>query len=219
MILEKSLIISFIFVALVLACAPFASRGTGGPVASSGQGKPLFQDDFSNPASGWAVQRSEDMTLEYADGGFRIFVDNQALPNEYPQSFIEQKFGDVRLEVDVRRVSGSDSAKAALICRRADASHYVLADIDAKGTARVGTFSNNLFDILGYEEGTAGLQAGNNHLRLDCIGNMASLYVNENLVVSAEVDGPSQGAVGFGAGRAAEGQTDFRFDNFAVYAP
>jgi hypothetical protein len=197
----------------------FAPRATRGPAGPAGQGKILFQDDFSNPASGWTTQQSEGMTLEYADGGFRIFVDNQKLPNEYPAAVIEQTFGNVRIEADVRRVTGTDSAKAALICRRADPNHYVLGDIDASGIARLGTFADDLFDILGYEEGTAGLQEGSNHLRLDCIGNQASLYVNGKLVVSAEVDGPSAGVVGFAAGRSKEGQTDFRFKSFAVYAP
>jgi len=219
MTLDKSLIISIGMVALLLACNLFTPRETNGPTGHSEQGKLLFQDDFSNPASGWSTQQSEGMTLEYTDGGFRIFVDNQLLPNEYPSAFIERTFGDVRVEADVRRIAGSDSAKAALICRRADPSHYVLGDIDANGIARLGTFADDLFDILGYEEGTAGLQEGSNHLRLDCIGNMASLYVNGNLVVSAEVDGPPQGSVGFAAGRSGEGQTDFRFNNFAVYAP
>lgn len=219
MTLDKSLLISIGMVVFLLACTLFTPRATRGPAGSAGQGKILFQDDFSNPASGWNTQQSEGMTLEYADDGFRIFVDNQILPNEYPASFIERTFGDVRVEADVRRVTGSDSAKAALICRRADPNHYVLGDIDANGIARLGTFTDDLFDILGYEEGAAGLQEGSNHLRLDCIGNKASLYVNGNLVVSAEVNGPSQGSVGFAAGRSGEGQTDFHFSNFAVYAP
>ncbi len=219
MTLDKSLIISIGMVTLLLACNLFTPRETRGPAGPSGQGKLLFQDDFSNPASGWTTQQSEGITLEYADGGFRIFVDNQLLPNEYPSAFIERTFGDVRVEADIRRVAGSDSAKAALICRRANPNHYVLGDIDANGIARLGTFADDLFDILGYEEGTAGLQEGTNRLRLDCIGNMASLYVNGNLVVSAEVDGPSQGSVGFAAGRSGAGQSDFRFDNFIVYKP
>jgi hypothetical protein len=219
MTLDKSLIIAFGMVALLLACTLFAPREPGGPARSSGQENLLFQDDFSNPASGWTTQQSEGITLEYAESGFRIFVDNQVLPNAYPSAMIERTFGDVRIEADVRRISGSDSAKAALICRRADPNHYVLGDIDANGIARLGTFADDLFDILGYEEGTAGLQEGSNHLRLDCIGSTAALYVNGTLVVSAEVDGPSQGSVGFAAGRSGEGQSDFRFDHFIVYKP
>lgn len=219
MSLDRVLLISIPTAVLLMACALFAPREARNPEASAGQAGALFQDDFSNPASGWATQQSEGMTLDYAEGEFRILVDNQILPNAYPSALIERTFEDVRLEVDVRRVSGSDTAKAGLICRRADASHYVFGDIDFNGIARIGISSVDLFDILGYEEGTASLQEGTNHLRLDCIGSTASLYVNGNLAVRAAVDGPSQGAVGFSAGRSTEGQTDFRFDNFTVYAP
>jgi hypothetical protein len=51
------------------------------------------------------------------------------------------------------------------------------------------------------------------------MGNQAALYVNGTLVASAQADGPAMGGVGLSAGGAGQGQNDFRFDNFAVYAP
>jgi len=61
---------------------------------------------------------------------------------------------------------------------------------------------------------------GSNHLRLDCISSEVTLYVDGRQVVTAQIEcAPSQGLVGLAPGRAPEGQTEFRFDNFAIYQP
>lgn len=180
----------------------------------------LFQDDFSNPASGiWNVNQSDSIVREYVDGEFRAFVNNDEFPYSYPPALTQQSFGDVRIEVDVRRVSGTADASAYLLCRRAAERQYIFGDVDFEGEARIGLVTGDLQEILADEEGIAGLQEGVNHLRLDCTGNAISLYANGNLVASMEVDGPEQGAVGFASGGAGAGQTDFRFDNFVVYKP
>lgn len=180
----------------------------------------LFQDDFSNPASGiWNVNQSDSIVREYVDGEFRAFVNNDEFPYSYPPALTQQSFGDVRLEIDVRRVSGTADASAYLLCRRAAERQYIFGDVDFEGEARIGLVTGDLQEILADEEGIAGLQEGVNHLRLDCMGNAISLYANGNLVASMEVDGPAQGAVGFASGGAGAGQTDFRFDNFIVYKP
>ena len=180
----------------------------------------LFQDDFSNPASGiWNVNQSDSIVREYVDGEFRAFVNNDEFSYSYPPALTQQGFGDVRIEVDVRRVSGTDDASAYLLCRRAAERQYIFGDVDFEGEARIGLVTGDLQEILADEEGIAGLQEGVNHLRLDCMGNAISLYANGNLVASMEVDGPEQGAVGFASGGAGAGQTDFRFDNFIVYKP
>lgn len=180
----------------------------------------LFQDDFSNPASGvWFIDQTANITRGHTDGEFRIFVNNDESSYVYPPTWTQQSFGDVRIEVDVRRVSGPDDASAYLLCRRADQRQYIFGDVDFEGEARIGVVSDDMQEILADEEGITGLHEGINHLRIDCIENAISLYANGNLVASAEVDGPAEGAVGFASGGVGSGQNDFRFDNFVVYKP
>jgi hypothetical protein len=203
--------------AAVLACG---LPGTAGPPAADPPaGSPILRDDFSNPASGWNTVSEDGLTLEYADGAFHIFVDNDAHTYIYRIAFLEGTYRDVRLEVDVQPAQGPGDASAYLICRRADAQNYVFADVDAEGQARVGVRTPDLQEILADETGVPGLHPGTVRLRLDCIGNTASLFVDGVLAASAEVEGPDEGGVGFSAGGSGAGKSDFRFDNFAVYAP
>jgi hypothetical protein len=212
-------------VLVLLACnllqmpqQPVETAAVSGPEGPAGEA--LFQDDFSNPASGvWFTDQTEAIVREHMDGEFRIFVDNDESSYVYPSTWTQQDFGDVRIEVDVRRVSGPEGASAYLLCRRADQRQYIFGDVDFEGKARIGLVSDDMQEILADEEGIAGLREGVNRLRMDCIGNIISLYANGNLVASAEVNGPSEGAVGFAAGGIGSGQTDFRFDNFVVYKP
>jgi hypothetical protein len=146
-------------------------------------------------------------------------VNNNESSYVYPPTWTQQSFGDVRIEVDVRRVSGPDSASAYLLCRRAAERQYIFGDVDFEGEARIGLVTPELQEILADEEGIAGLQEGVNHLRLDCVGNTMSLYANGNLIASVEVNGPQNGAIGFAAGGVGEGQTDFRFDNLVISKP
>lgn len=188
------------------------SKGTSAKVA-------LFADDFSLPDSGWNVQESDNYVTAYADGEMRVFANNDASAYGFQVAYLEQSFGDARIEVDARRVSGSDAASIYLICRRVDGDHYIFGDIDFEGDARIGAFLQDEQQIFADIEGVFVLHEGSNQLRLDCIGNQVAFYANGRLIANVQVDGPAMGGVGFSAGGAGEGQNDFRFDNFAVYAP
>ena len=65
----------------------------------------LFQDDFSDPSSGWdRVDASEGVT-DYASGGYRIFVD-QTQHDYWGNPGLS--FADIRVEVDAAKVAGPD---------------------------------------------------------------------------------------------------------------
>jgi hypothetical protein len=187
--------------------------------APAGNGEVLFQDDFSDPNSGWKVDANETTTREYVDRQFRIFVNNDEFSYVYPSTYVEQSFGDVRMELDVQRISGDDSSSVYLICRRADQDNFIAVDVDFEGEARIAQIVQDEQEVIVEQEGIAGLQDGVNQLRLDCIGNTVTFFLNGQQILSAEAGGPAEGGVGFAAGGAGSGQSDFRFDNLFVYRP
>lgn len=215
-------LISMLLIMLIvplMACSPVNSSGqpsTGLPITTP---TPLilFQDDFSNPSSGWNVFRTAEIIREYVDGEFRIFVDNDKNPNDYPIAFIDRTFEDVRIEVDFHKVSGSDTTRAHLICRRASEKNYVFGAVNFKGEARIGTYLDDFQVIEADEQGAEVSSKDVNTMRLDCIGDTITLYVNGDLAAKVTLESPTEGTVGFAAGGATEGQTDIRFDNFVVY--
>jgi hypothetical protein len=222
--MHRGLVLIWLSALFLAACGTPAVQTeatiTGEVIGKTATGaEALFQDDFSDPNSGWSLSEETQYLTRYEDGELRLFADNDASPYGYRVTYVEQSFADVSVEVDVRRVSGDDAAHVYLVCRRVDGDNYVFGDVNSEGDARVGALVQGEQQIAADVEGVNGLQEGPNHVRLDCVGNQAALYVNGTLVASAQVDGPAMGGVGLSAGGAGQGQNDFRFDNFAVYAP
>ena len=102
-------------------------------------------------------------------------------------------------------------------CRRASEQSYVFGSVDFQGEARIGTFLNDFQEIVASEQGVNISPKDVNKMRLDCIGDTITLYVNGDLAVTTPVESAAEGAVGFAAGGATDGLTDIRFDNFIVY--
>lgn len=75
----------------------------------------LFQDDFSDPASGWGDYSSENGSTTYENGGFRIQVIE---PNWTIFYSIGQVFpDDIRIEVQATKLGGPDDNDFGIICR------------------------------------------------------------------------------------------------------
>jgi hypothetical protein len=179
----------------------------------------LIEDDFSDPASGWNVIKTETQAIQYQDGELRVFADNDSSAYVYRVAYLQGDYSDVRIEVDVRQAGGDPRASHALVCRYQDGDNYVFADVDFDGNLRIGRVLADEQEIMQDIEDFTGLQEGNNRLRLDCNGNLIEFYVNGELVASAEIGEPASGGVGLYAGGSGQGQNEFFFDNFIVYQP
>ena len=121
--------------------------------------------------------------------------------------------------MEAQRISGSANPSFYVICRRVDGDNFIYGDVDLEGDANLGQVADGQQEILENSEDIGVSQEGINRLRLDCIGNSTTFYINDVLVTTTEINGPSTGAIGFGAGGAGQGQTDYRFDNLVVYSP
>ena len=89
------------------------------PAAQSGD--TLFYDDFTNPASGWERFTSAEGTMDYDGSGYRFLV-NALQANFW--STPGKSFRDVRLEVDVAKLSGPDENRIGLLCRFTEGNYY-----------------------------------------------------------------------------------------------
>lgn len=207
--------------ALILAaCSPAPATEAASPAEGTpGDMQVVLEDDFSEAASGWNVVETDTQAIQYQDGQLRVFADNDSSAYVFRVAYLAGDYADVRIEVDVRQASGDPAASQALVCRYQDGEHYVFADADFEGNLRIGRFLAGEQEVVQDFEGFAGLQAGTNHLRLDCIGSLVEFYVNGELAASAEISQPASGGVGLYAGGSGQGQNEFFFDNFIVYQP
>ncbi len=184
-------------------------------------GSLFYQDQFSDPASGWG-----DLTLEagaagYADGAYRIIV-NQ--PNVHIWSHPGLALADVHVEVDVFPAAGPLENRMGVICRLVDDQNFYFFAISADGYYGIGKLKAGQVTILtggGNMLPSEIIQTGNvpNRVRGDCSGQTLSLYVNNLLVDFIEDSEFTSGDVGLLSGTFSQPGADVYFDNFFVFKP
>ena len=190
---------------------------TSAPVA----GEILFQDDFSNPGSGWDVYDDTEGSTNYSNGKYNITVKTSSMfywANPY------KSFTDVIVEVAVEKTTEGDDVQIGIVCRHQDVDNWYALIITTDGFAaiRKRVLGGELEFVTEWQDvlDSVNTGQGTNLLRAECIGNRISLFVNGNLVAETfDSDIPS-GDVGLLAGTFEE--TDYLevyFDNFVVYRP
>ncbi len=181
----------------------------------------LFQDDFSDPDSGWDRRQDSDGVTDYTgDGAYRIRVDT---PNLEVWANPGRNFKDVRIEVDATKVAGPDDNDFGVLCRYVDTQNFYFFLISSDGYFGIGKKVNDETQVIGAEnlESHTAIRQGTttNHIRADCVGNTLSLYANGTLLRTVSDDTFQEGDVGLMAGTYAEPGVEIFFDNFVVYKP
>lgn len=194
----------------------------------------LFSDGFSDPESGWQTGSWNNGQVNYHDGKYTITVaDNNIF------TYLEHTFpADLSIEVDVTvaedKFTSGMSGYFGMICR----SHTQ----DDGYEFTFGGDSNMMFPRSAYPsigklgDGKAtGLISSaeygsiflwpeqwknQHHLRVDCIGDKLSLYVNGYLVQQvSDTNYSTGGRVGLFGGHEDAAQMLYLFDNFVIYQP
>jgi hypothetical protein len=197
-----------------LACRAFLGNGVAQP------GEVLFQDDFSNPSSGWNRASTEVGETDYADGMYRIFV-NQTYMDVWSKPGLA--FTDVRIEVDAIKVSGDRDNRFGVICRAIQPGSFYTFIISSDGYYGIGRINGEEFTLIGMDamQPSDAIHQGSayNRIRADCIADRLALYVNERKLAEVSDDQFKSGDVGLIAGTYDIAGTDVRFDNYTVYQP
>ncbi len=184
-------------------------------------GSVLFQDDFSDPASGWLQGNDDQGLTEYADGGMRIYVAKDVASE---LTLLEKMtFADARIEVDASKTGGPDDNDFGVVCRYQDENNFYFLEISSDGYYGIGKYKDNKLTLVSSEQmqssdaihqGTAA-----NHLRVDCVGTTLTLYANGVQLASVEDYDFHAGSVGLIGGTFQTAGADILFDNFSVLVP
>jgi hypothetical protein len=216
---RTSTILTFISVWLLinlasLGCQFFTYLQQGNP---SGV---LFQDDFSNPSSGWQQIESSEGSLVYVDEGYRISV-NQ--PHTQVWSTPALNFTDSRVEVLASKVAGEDDNIFGIICRSKVESQFYAFVISSDGYYGIASTQGGRFEFLekdGMSPSEVIVQGNHaNHLRADCVGSTLGLYANGVKIPEVQDSTFTSGEVGLIAGTQGSPGTVIQFDNFQVLRP
>jgi hypothetical protein len=191
--------------------------GTSAPAVPSNV---LFQDDFSDPSSGWDTVIADEGITNYADGVYRIFV-NTINSDVWANPGLE--FSNVRIEVDANKTGGEDNNDFGLICRYLDSENFYFLIISSDGYYGIGKVSGGEQKLIGSQSMLPSelirQGATTNRLRADCLGSKLSLYVNDQFLTQVEDADFTSGDVGLIAGSIDSPGVDIHFDNFQVLKP
>jgi hypothetical protein len=180
----------------------------------------LFQDDFTDPSSGWDRVRDENGITDYEGGAYRIQIRK---PNWYFWSTPGLMFRDVSVEVDALRREEVEIDQFGLICRSQNAENFYFFTVTSDGFFGIGKFRDGVESLIGMStlQSSEAIEQGSgpNHLRGDCVGDTLTFSVNGVLLAEARDSAFPAGDVGLIVGTFEEGGSDLRFDNFSVVAP
>lgn len=211
--------ISLLLLALIsLACA-YSSAVPTAAATQLPSGAVLFQDDFSNPATGWDRLLVGEGVMDYDGGGYRILVNTQEM-NFWATP--RKDFSNVRIEVDAGKLAGPDENRIGLVCRFTGNEYYFFI-MSSDGFYGTGIFSGGQAMLLGQSEmlSSESIHQGVavNHLRADCVGDQLTFYVNGFQIAQVQDATLITGDVGLLVGTFATPGVDVVFDNFVVFQP
>jgi hypothetical protein len=181
----------------------------------------IYQDDFSDPNSGWEHYREPaDGILDYEDGAYRMLV-------QPPQNTFwvnaNLMYDNVIVEVDAARREGPEENVYGLMCRLDSSYNAYMFVISSTGNYGIAIWKDHNFELLGsgVMEPSSSIKTGteSNLIRATCMGSVLSLAVNgEELIVVTDDHIPA-GDIGLVAGTRGAPGADILFDNFTVYQP
>jgi hypothetical protein len=183
------------------------------------QGKILFQDDFSDPASGWVAAKTDYGLFEYTAGAYHIHLTND---NFTTYSLLpDQDYSDVSMEVDVTQTAGPEDAVFGLVCRAnggiSDSYRFLFV---GNGSHAILKSKGQLADLGTFLKQTQAILPGNatNHIRVDCAGSTLALYANGQKLYQTQDPDLKSGQIGLyvADGPSGKGNIDLVFDNFVV---
>jgi len=181
----------------------------------------LFQDDFSNPKSGWDTEHEKEAVIEYKDSMYRMWLN-------YPHTIMwanpHLDFTDVRVEVSATKTGGTDNNQFGLICRYQDEDNFYFFIISSDGYYGIGKSKDGKQTLLtghGNMKYSRAINRGHstNRLRADCVGPSLAFYVNGQRLAQVNDADFAKGDVGLLIGTFTEPQTEVYYDNFVVYQP
>lgn len=181
----------------------------------------LFEDDFSDPNSGWGTLRESGTIADYESGGFRILVNDI---NADVTATPGRLFSDMRIEVTATKTGGPDDNDFGVICRYQDENNYYFLIISSDGFYGIGALVEGEARLLGMDamEYSNEINQGSgasNQIRGDCVAERLTLYVNGTILAEGTDNRFQSGDVGLIAGTFDEPGTDILFDNFVIRRP
>lgn len=176
-------------------------------------------DDFSDPASGFAVREESNGSIAYLDGRLQMAVP-AGVELYSPYRGLDER--DLAVSVQAFIGSGPPMTEMGVICRWQGEGDFVAAVLRGDGNASLWRKSGGVVERWVDWIPVAGLSGDSSTtrtLRLTCLGSEIRFVVDGIEVATAEDPSPAAGSVALLAGLLEPGQALVAFDDLDVATP
>jgi hypothetical protein len=179
----------------------------------------LWQDDFSDPGSGWEVSDYSAGSVKYENGAYLVTASAQS----YMWGAANRPFGDGTIEVDATQVVGpaNDNNGYGVICRVQSNGDGYYFRISGDGFYGITKFADGQSEALVDWSASDVINQGDalNRISVLCNGSSLKLTVNGEVLAQISDSTFTEGDVGLTASSFEEGEgTEISFDNIVVYS-
>jgi hypothetical protein len=184
-----------------------------------------YEDDFSDPGSGWEVGEDEGGSVGYGDGYYFVTSVNEG---KAMWGLAQRHFTDVMIDVDTIQISAPANNNNAygVKCRvqteevELGGDGYALL-ISGDGYYSIQLITGGDYEALVPWTQSGAIRQGNaaNHVRAVCDGTRLALFVNEEFLAEAEDDTYASGDISLMAATLEAEPTEIHFGNLAVVEP
>jgi TRAP-type C4-dicarboxylate transport system substrate-binding protein/tRNA A-37 threonylcarbamoyl transferase component Bud32 len=175
----------------------------------------FYEDDFSDPESGWTKSLNESGEWSYQDGEYHM----TGKKYEWWMWDAQQnagRFTDFEMEVDARMLSGHEESGYGMIFRYIDSGNFYLFAVNVNGNYTIrGYRDKTWFHIKQGKSGFIDPDDSTNHLKVVCKGSQIEAYVNGYLLATVKDATFTDGFIGLTT-YGHEPGTHVAFDNIRV---
>jgi len=177
-----------------------------------------YEDDFSDPGSGWDDAFDRYTTKQYGNNKYYIEVTTS---NLVAWGLANRDVADFRLEVDAAQEAGPTNNGYGILFRFLDRNNYYRFDISGDGFFLLSKFHDGEWVTLIPWTASSAINLGqvNNRLGVEAVGNQIHVYANGALLAEVKDDTFARGNLGFFASTFSDPNLVVSYDDIKLWIP
>jgi hypothetical protein len=189
------------------------------PTPSPSSQKLLFEDDFSDPTSGWPVWSEATSEFKYENGEYSVLIKTKTAARSLLQ-YAKGPLSDFSVEVDVKDVSTVANSYAGVVFREAGGNRYIFSVRNTDGAYEIRkVLSGQGATVLRDWTKSSYIKTGaeTNRLKVVCRGAEIEVYANGQKLDTITDTSLTSGDVGLIVTTYEQPNANYHFDNFKLY--
>jgi len=178
----------------------------------------VYDDDFSNPSSGWDDAFDRYTTKQYGNNKYYIEITTS---NLVAWGLANRKVSDFRIEVHAAQEVGPNNNGYGILFRFQDRDNFYRFDISGDGFFLLSKFYNGEWVTLVPWTASSAINVGQatNLLTVEAVGSQIRVYANDTLLAEVEDVSLTDGNFGFFASTFSEPNLTVSFDDIVLWTP